>query len=75
MRCGHQQLPFAHVVRARLFNIHVLARGERQQGHRHVPMVWRGYRYSIDRRVIQHAAKVADAFSAARFAHRSCQAL
>ena len=60
-----QQLAFADVVRARLFDVHVLAGFERQERDGHVPVIGRGDRDGVDRAVVENAAEIGDALRAA----------
>ena len=58
-----QQAAFAQIVRARLFDVHMLARGAGQNRRRSVPMIGRGHDHGVDRFVVEDAPQIFDRFA------------
>ena len=66
LRAASTSMPaLAHVVRAGLFDVHVLAGLAGQNGRRRVPVVGRGDGHCVDGLVLEDAAHVAQQFGGA----------
>ncbi len=57
---GNEQFALVWIVSARLLDVHVLSRLQRENRHRRVPVIRRGNRDDVDILVVERAAKITD---------------
>ena len=63
---GDEQLVLVRVVAARFLEVDVLARLEREDRHRRVPVIGVAMRDGVDVLVVERATKIVDRFGAPR---------